>query len=63
MVGGHEKRRGPNLRDQWAVEGGWDARRGSSGAAQASVIWAPGPLCRVTARTSKPLEQHAHARD
>ena len=62
MVGGHEKRRGPNMRDQWAVEGGWGRAASSSGAAQASVIWAPGPLCRVTAGTARPVEQHAHAR-
>lgn len=51
------------MRDQWAVEGGWGRAASSSGAAQASVIWAPGPQCRVTAGTARPLEQHAHARD
>ena len=48
---------------EWAVEGGWGRAASSSGAAQASVIWAPGPQCRVTAGTARPLEQHAHARD
>ena len=27
MVGGHKKRRGPTLRDQWAAEDGWGRRR------------------------------------